>query len=144
MCDSNAQRCHHCAAACVASCGVQPWINILKTKQPPIKTAHMARKSGFVWHKSRSSCAIKVGSCIFSLKIPLFQGIFTPYDPSFYGIFWGIFFANMGGGCCQKYFQWGLFSSVNSHDTEVLSLNFWGGHSEDFLAHPDHHFPGLS
>ena len=27
----------------------------------------------------------------------IFQGIFTPYDPSFYGIFWGrIFFANRG------------------------------------------------
>ena len=28
-----------------------------------------------------------------------------PYDPSFYVIFWGHFFANMGGGGGQDYFQ---------------------------------------
>ena len=41
-------------------------------------------------HKSRSSYAVKVGSCttFYGVEIPLFQGIFTPYDPPFYGIFW--------------------------------------------------------
>ena len=64
------------------------------------------KKGGFVCHKSRSSYAIKVGACTpFSVKVPLFQGIFMPYDPSFYGIFWGHFFANMGGGGGQNYFQ---------------------------------------
>ena len=70
-----------------------PWasiiINKLKTTPTPIKTVRMAQKGEFVCHKSRSSYAIKVGSCTtFSVKVPLFQGIFTPYDPSFYGIFW--------------------------------------------------------
>ena len=38
----------------------------------------------------------------FSVKVPLFQGIFTPYDPLFYG---SIFFANMGGGGGQNCFH---------------------------------------
>ena len=34
---------------------------------------------------------------MFSVKVPLFQGIFTPYDPSFYGIFWGHIFLLLWG-----------------------------------------------
>ena len=38
-------------------------------------------------NKSRSLYAMNVGSCtIFSVKVPCFQGICTPYDPSLYGI----------------------------------------------------------
>ena len=31
------------------------------------------------------------------MKVPFFQGIFTPYDPSVYGIFWGHIFCQYGG-----------------------------------------------
>ena len=83
-------------------------INKLKTTPTPNKNGSYGIKGGggFVCHKSRSSYAVKVGWCTtFSVKVPLFQGIFTPYDPSFYGIFWGHIFANMGGGGGQNYFQ---------------------------------------
>ena len=33
----------------------------------------------------------------FSVRVPLFQEIFTPYDP----MFWHIFFANMGVGVVE-------------------------------------------
>ena len=63
----------------------------------------MSLKSGFVCHKSRGSYAI-------FCKVPLFaiwQGIFTPYHPSFSGMFWVFSFADMGGGgrrsCCQAW-----------------------------------------
>ena len=66
---------------------------------PPIKTVHMAKESGFVCHKSRSLYAIKVGSYTrFSVKTLLFQGSFTPYDPSFYGMFWEHIFLRYYGG----------------------------------------------
>ena len=67
--------------------------NKLKTTPTPNKNGLYGIKGGFVRHKSRSLYAIKVGSCTtFSVKVPLFQGIFTPYDPSFYGIFQGHIF----------------------------------------------------
>ena len=68
----------------------------------------------FIWRRTRGSYAIKVGvfyaitaglCTTFSVKVPLFQGIFTPYGSSFYGICWGHFFANMGGGGCRKRIQ---------------------------------------
>ena len=68
-------------------------VNKLKTTPTPNKNGSYGIKGGFVCHKSQSSYAIKVGSCtIFSVEVPLFRGIFTPYDPSFYGIFWGHIF----------------------------------------------------
>ena len=72
-----------------------------------IKTVQMAQKSGFVCHKSRSLYSIKVCSyTIFSVKVPLFQRIFTPYDPSLMAYFGrSVFFANMGGRCDQNWFQ---------------------------------------
>ena len=52
----------------------------------------------------------------FSVKIPLFQGIFTPDNPSFYGIFWGHMFCQYGG--------WGwseLFSEFTPNFTTPLA-----------------------
>ena len=70
------------------------FLNKLKTTPTPNKIGSYGIKGGgSVCHKSRSSYAIKVGSCTtFSVQIPLFQGISTPYGPSFYGIFWGHIF----------------------------------------------------
>ena len=49
---------------------------------------------------------MKVGSyTILSVKVPLFQGIFKPYDPLFMAYFGSIFFANVGGGGGQNYFK---------------------------------------
>ena len=88
------------------SCREFQKLNILKTTPTPNKNGSYGVKSGFVCHKSRSSYAIKVGSCTtFSVKVPLFQGIFTAYDPSFYGIFWGHIFANWGGGVVKLVFN---------------------------------------
>ena len=70
---------------------VQPEsINKLKTTPTPNKNgSYGIEGGGFVCHKSRSSYSMTVGSCTtFSVRVPLFQGFFTPYDPSFYGIFW--------------------------------------------------------
>ena len=47
------------------------------------------------------------------MEVPLFRGIFTPYDPSIMAYLWVIFFANMGG--------WGwseLFSNIYHHHPE--------------------------
>ena len=64
-------------------------LNKLKTTPTPNKNGSYGIKGGFICHKSRSAYAVKVGSCTtFSVEIPLFQGIFTPYDPPFYGISW--------------------------------------------------------
>ena len=50
---------------------------------PPIKNSSYGIKGGgFACHKSRSSYAIKVGSCTtFSVKVRLFQGIFYAIRP---------------------------------------------------------------
>ena len=60
------------------------------------------------------------------MKVPSFQGICTPYDPSFYGYFGAIFFANMGGGGGQNYFRGGFqqrgflqSSSVTPQETKI-------------------------
>ena len=67
--------------------------NKLKTTPTPNKNGSYGIKGGFVCHRSWSSYVMKVGLCsTFSVKVPLFQGIFTPCDPSFYGIFWGHIF----------------------------------------------------
>ena len=55
------------------------------TPTPNKNGAYGIKVGGFVCHKSRSSYAMKVGLCtMFSVKVPLFQGIFTPYvrDPN--------------------------------------------------------------
>ena len=39
-----------------------------------------------------------------------------PYDPSFYGIFWGHIFANMGGGGGQNYFYEKRFEKGGKKD----------------------------
>ena len=74
-------------------------VNKLKTTPTPNKNGlYGIEGGGFVRHKRRSSYAIKVGSCTtFSVKVPLFQGIFTPYVPSFYGIFSGSYFLLIWG-----------------------------------------------
>ena len=60
----------------------------------------MPLKSEFVCHKSRGS------RTIFSVKVPLFQGIFTLCDPSFlWHMLGAYFFANMGGGGCRNCFH---------------------------------------
>ena len=46
------------------------------------------------------------------MKVPLFWRIFTPYDPSFYGIFWDHVFANMGGWGGQNCFHTCQFSGI--------------------------------
>ena len=82
-------------------------------------------KNGSCGTKSRSSHGMKVGVrmpyksrssyTIFSVKPPLFQGIFTPYDPSFYGkCFGSILVADMGSGGCRNCFQ--------SQSVAVISL----------------------
>ena len=78
----------------------------LRPPPPPIKTVYMAQKSEFVCHKIRSLYAIEVGSYTrLSVKVPLFQGIVMPYDPSFMAYCGSICFANMGGGGGQNYFH---------------------------------------
>ena len=90
-----------------------------------MKTTPTPNKNGSYGIKlSRSSYAIKVGSCtIFSVKVPLFQRIFTPYDPSFYGIFGSTLFANMGSGGGQNCFQNGTNHTGGSTILKLL----WGG-----------------
>ena len=84
---------HPCEISKTADIRCDTVFNKLKTTPTPNKNSSYGIKGGFVCHKSRSSYAIKVGSCtIFSVKVPLFGGIFAPYDPSFYGIFWGHIF----------------------------------------------------
>ena len=78
--------------------GMKTKFSKLKTTPTPNKNGSYGVKSGFVCHKSRSSYAIKVGLWTrFSVKVPLFRGIFTPCDPSFYGIFWEHIFCEYGG-----------------------------------------------
>ena len=55
-------------------------------------------KKRLIWHKSRSSYAIKVGLyTIFSVKVPLFSGILTTYDSilchilgAYFLLIWGV------------------------------------------------------
>ena len=84
---------HSQTSLCLIQSGIKtfcyPFVNILKTTPTPNRNGSYGIKVGFIWHKSRSSYAITVGSdTIFSVKVPGFQGIFAAYDPSFYGIFW--------------------------------------------------------
>ena len=47
-----------------------------------------------------------------------------PYDPSFYGIFWGHIFANMGGGGGQNYFHpWRTKRSSNNQANALSAGN---------------------
>ena len=65
------------------------------------------------------------------MEVPLFQVIFTPYDPSFMVYFGVIFLANMGGGGGQNYFHRGsrqiiyvgsVFSTRNNQKGGTASL----------------------
>ena len=66
------------------------------------------QQTRLILHTSRGSCAIKVGSYTrFSVKVPLFQGISMPHDPSFYGIFGGRFcFLIWGVGVVKSVFRY--------------------------------------
>ena len=73
----------------VKKCKKWVFLNILKTTPTPKKIGSYGIKVGVRMPQKLESYAIKVGLyTIFSVKVPLFQGIFTPYEPSFYGIFW--------------------------------------------------------
>ena len=66
----------------------------------------------------------KIGSyTMFSVKVPSFQGMFTPYDPSFYGISWEhIFLLVWGGGVWSKLFSY-MFEST-AHETGS-NMHIW-------------------
>ena len=90
--------------------GYWTMVNKLKTTPTPNKNgSYGIKRGGFVCHKSRTSYAIKVGLfTTFSVKIPLFQEMFTPYDPHFMAYVGVIFFCQYGGGGGQNYFQMGM------------------------------------
>ena len=96
---------------------IWPIFNKLKTTPTPNKNGSYSIKlGGFVCHKSRSSYAIKVGSCTtFSVKVPFkdFKGVLRHTTPHFMAYFGVIFFANMEG--------WGwseLFSNIAAKQRE--------------------------
>ena len=71
---------------------------------------------------------MKVGSfTTFSVKIPLLQGIFTPYDPSFYGIFWGHTFCQYGG------WEWSELFSAQAIPSQCpdLRMDSWDTSQDD-------------
>ena len=92
------------------------YFNKLKTTPTPNKNGSYGIKGGFVCHKSRNSYGVKVGLCTtFSVEIPLFQGISTPYDPPFYGIFWEHIFLLI----------WGVGVVRIILNTAFLALRLW-------------------
>ena len=94
---------------------------------PPMKTVHVAQKSGLVCHKSRSLYATKVGSyTIFSVKVRLFQWIFTPYNPSFYGIFWELLI--WGGGVVKIVFKRVIKCHKTFRDSRTIYDSFLPSH----------------
>ena len=94
----------------------------------------MPEKSEFVCHKSRFVHNILCES-------PFIQGIFTPYHPSFYGIFWGHSFCLYGGwGWSELFSVQEIYVNVCPLVLQELSgvskggflrggenLNSWGG-----------------
>ena len=66
---------------------------------PGNKARKNAKSSRFYPCASRGSCTI------LSVKVPFFQGIFSKYEPSFNGIFWGHILCQYGGGGCRNRFQ---------------------------------------
>ena len=86
-------------------------VNLTSGGAQNFSTEEFLGSGGGVCHKSRSSYAIKVGSCTaFSVEVSLFRRIFMPYDPSFMAHVGVIFFGSYGG--------WGwseLFSVVFSY-----------------------------
>ena len=83
FCDEMAKCCFSLQKFLAILSAIQKF-NILKTTPTPNKNGSYGTKVGV-----RMLYAIKVGSyTIFSVKVPLFQGIFMPHDPSFCGIFW--------------------------------------------------------
>ena len=77
-----------------------------QNKNQQIKDHPHPQWKRFIWHKRGGSVCY-----IFGVRMPYFQKsldfnrLLCHTDPHCMAYFWGIFFANMGGGGGQNYFQ---------------------------------------